>query len=158
MNTKFVEKEETLEFIGRYEKIRDHWLAFVAYKNSGKGKNKSETNKKNVAKKKYHHHMGSGDYYKARSLWGKPEQDLLAKGVQPVTLNWPDRSRTWFFGVGGTLDPETEECHWTDEQLAIPIKKLQEYICAAQKGMFIPDKEKDKLTEALGNPEHPGRT
>ena len=24
--------------------------------------------------------------------------------------------------------------------------------------MFIPDREKDKLTEALGNAEHPGRT
>src|SRR3989337_429136 len=24
--------------------------------------------------------------------------------------------------------------------------------------MFIPDREKDELTEALGNPEHPGRT
>jgi hypothetical protein len=32
LNTKFVEKEKTPEFIGRYEKIRDHWPAFVAYK------------------------------------------------------------------------------------------------------------------------------
>ena len=56
--------------------------------------------------------------------------------------------------VGGTLDPETGECHWTDEQLAIPIKKLQKYISAAQKGMFIPDREKDELTVVLGNPEN----
>ena len=27
---KFVDKEETPEFIGKYEKIRDHWPAFVA--------------------------------------------------------------------------------------------------------------------------------
>ena len=27
-----------------------------------------------------------------------------------------------------------------------------------QEGTFIPDTENDKLTEALGNPEHPGRT
>jgi hypothetical protein len=55
------------------------------------------------------------------------------------------------------LDPETGECHWTDEQLAIPMKKLQDYITAAQEGLFIPDREKDELTEALGNPEHPGQ-
>ena len=56
------------------------------------------------------------------------------------------------------MHQETGECRWTDEQLAIPVKKLQEYIIAAQKGTFIPDSEKDELTEALRDPEHPGRT
>ena len=118
----------------------------------------SETNKNNAAKKKYHHHTGSCGYLKARPLWDKAEQDLLAKNVQPATLHWPDHSRTWFFGVGGTLDPETGECVWTDEQLAIPFQKLQAAIKAAQEGTFIPNREKGELTEALGNPEHPGRT
>ena len=87
LNSKFVDKGKTPEFIGRYEKIRDHWPAFVAYKKSEKGKKRSLTNKQNAAKKKYHHHTGSGGYYKARPLWDKAEQDLLAKGVQPVTLH-----------------------------------------------------------------------
>ena len=83
---------------------------------------------------------------------------MLAKGVQPATLHWPDRSKTWFFEVGGTLDPETGECVWTDKKLAIPIRKLQKAIKAAQEGTFITDREKYELTEALGNLEHPGRT
>jgi hypothetical protein len=87
LNIKFVDKGKTPEFTGRYEKIRDHCPAFVAYKKSDKGKKRSDTNKKNAAKKKYHHHTGSGGYYKARPLWDKVEQDLLAKGVQPATLN-----------------------------------------------------------------------
>ena len=91
-------------------------------------------------------------------MWDKTETDLIAKGVEPETLNWPDRSRTWFFGVGGTLDPETGKCVWTDEQLAIPVSKLKKYIKEALEGTFIPDREKDELTAALGNPEHPGRT
>ena len=45
-----------------------------------------------------------------------------------------------------------------DEQLATPIMKLQEAIKAAQEGTFVPDRENDELTEALGNPEHPGQT
>ena len=89
-------------------------------------------------------------------MWDNAENDMIVKVVQPQTLNWPGRSRNWFFGVGGTLDPETGKCRWTDEQLSIPIKKLQKYTTAAQEGTFIPDREKDELTEALGNAEHPG--
>ena len=97
-------------------------------------------------------------YLKSRPLWDKAENDLIAKGVEPETLNLPDCSRTWFFRVGGTLDPETGKCVWTDEQLAIPMIKLQKCIAAAQEGTFIPDRENNELTMALGNPEHPGRT
>ena len=56
------------------------------------------------------------------------------------------------------MDTETGDCVWTDEQLSIPIRQLQKAIKAAQQGTLIPDREKDELTEALGNPEHPGRT
>ena len=45
---KFVDKEETPEFIGKYEKIRDHWPAFVAYTTSEKSKKMSATNKQNA--------------------------------------------------------------------------------------------------------------
>ena len=128
MNKKFVEKDKTPEFTGPYEKIKDHWPAFVAYKKSEKAKQRSQINKKNVAKKKYHHVTGSGGYSKARPTWDKDELDLLAIGVQPATLHWPDRARTWFFGVGGTLDPGSGKCVWTNDQLAIPIKKLEKAI------------------------------
>ena len=155
---KFVENNETPEFKGRYEKIRDHWPTFVAHKTSEKSKKMSATNKKNAAKKKLHHRTGSGGYLKARPKWATAENDLLDKGIEPETMNWPDRWRTWFFGAGGTLDPVSGTCRWTDEQLAIPVKKIQHYIDAAQQGTFVPDRENDELTMALGNPEHPGRT
>ena len=112
-------EKHTPEFIGKYEKIRDHWPAFVADKTSEK--KLSATNKKNVAKKKLHHRTGSGGYLKARPKWSKAEHDLLEKGIEPETMNWPDRCRTWFFGAGGTLDPVIGKCHWTDEQLQILV-------------------------------------
>jgi len=56
------------------------------------------------------------------------------------------------------LDPETGKCVWRNKQLQIPVMKLQEYIAAAQQGTFVPDRENNELTQALGNPEHPGRT
>ena len=80
-------KKKTQEFIGKYEKIKDHWPAFVAHKTSDKSKKMSATNKKNAAKKKHHHRMGSGGYLKSRPLWAKAENDLIDKGVEPETLN-----------------------------------------------------------------------
>ena len=56
------------------------------------------------------------------------------------------------------MDPVTGFCQWTDEQLEIPVKNLRHYIDAAQRGTFLPNREKDELTMALGNPEHLGRT
>ena len=76
----FVDKEETPEFTGRFEKIKDQWPAFVAHKTSEKSKKMSATNKKNAAKKKLHHRMGSGGYLKARPLWAKAENDLIDNG------------------------------------------------------------------------------
>ena len=128
---KFVENNETPEFKGRYEKIRDHWPAFVAHKTSEKSKKMSATNKQNAAKKKLHHRTGSGGYLKARPKWSKAEHDLLDKGIEPETMYWPDRCRTWFFGAGGTLDPVTGKCIWTNDQMDIPVRKLQQYIEAA---------------------------
>jgi hypothetical protein len=91
LKSTFVEKGKTPEFTGRFEKIRDHWPAFVAHKTSEKSKKISATNKENAAKKEHHHRTGSGGYLKAQTLWDKAEKDLLDKGVEPETLNWPDR-------------------------------------------------------------------
>ena len=124
LKSMFVDKGKIPEFVSRFEKIRDHWPAFVAYKTSDKSKKMSETNKNNAAKKRYHHHTGSGGFLKARRFSDKAENVLIAKRVEPQILNWPDHSRTWFFGVGGILDRETGKCRWTDEKLAIPINKL----------------------------------
>ena len=130
----------------------------MAHKTSEKSKKMSATNKMNAAKKKLHHRTGSGGYLKARPKWAKSERDLLDKGIEPEPMNWPDRCRTWFFGAGGTLDPVTGWCIWTDKQLETPLRKMRQYIKAAHAGTFIPDRENDELTMALGNPEHPGRT
>ena len=56
------------------------------------------------------------------------------------------------------MDPVIGKCVWTSQELRIPVTKLQDYIAAAQEGTFVPNREKDELTMALRNPEHPGRT
>ena len=59
----------------------------MANKTSERSKKMSATNKINATKKEHHHPMGSGGYLKARPLWDKAEQDLIAKGVEPETFH-----------------------------------------------------------------------
>ena len=82
-------KEKTPDFTtGAYEKIKDYWADFVAYKTSAPAKKKSETNKQNAAKKQYHHTMGQGGYKASKPKWEKLESSLMAKGITPEPYNW----------------------------------------------------------------------
>src|SRR6185437_14200593 len=101
--------------------------------------------------------LGQGGYKLAVPKWEKMEQDLLDRGIRPTTMNWPERSRTWFYGHGGSLDPLTGACIY-GQKIQQAAQRLQEAIQAVAEGTFQPDRERDELTYALGNPEHPGRT
>ena len=54
------------------------------------------------------------------------------------------------------MDPKTGKCAWKDKKLDGKVEKLREYFAKSAKGTFVPDRENDELTEALGNPEHLG--
>jgi hypothetical protein len=142
LKSTFVDKGKNPEFTGRFEKIRDHWPAFVAYKTSDKSKKMLEINKINAAKKLYRHTMGSSGYNKARPLWDKVEQDLLAKGVQPVTLHWPDRARTWFFGVGELWTQNQGSIVGRTINLQYPSRSLRQQSRQHRKGHSFPTKRR----------------
>jgi hypothetical protein len=130
----------------------------VEYKTLEAAKRRSEINKKNAAKKKYHHTMGQGGYKSFKPKWKKIEDDLIAKGIIPETLKWNDRSRDWFYGHGGKLDLEGK-CVYTKkhDKDPLPIDALRSASKDVEVGRFHPEREKDELTRALGNDEHPGR-
>ena len=50
--------------------------------------------------------------------------------------------------------------HWDAfvEYIQRAPQRLREAMQAVAEGKFQPDRERDELTYALGNPEHPGRT
>ena len=85
------------------------------------------------------------------------EQDLIDKDIIPTTINWPERSRNWYYAHGGRLDPETGKCIY-GPNIHQAAERLQEVIQAVAQQTFQPDREKDELTYDLQNPEHPGRT
>ena len=101
------EGKKTPEFKETLEKQRDHWPAFVKFKESELSKERSRINKANAAKKEHFHRLGPGGYAVARPKWDKSEQQMVDAAVTPVTLSWPPRVRNWFYAHGGALDPKT---------------------------------------------------
>jgi hypothetical protein len=73
---------------------KGHRDAFVAYKCSELGIQWLQWKKENASKEKYHHTLGQGGCKVTIPKWEKMEQDLLARGITPATINWPECSRS----------------------------------------------------------------
>jgi hypothetical protein len=69
----------------------------------------------------------------------------------------PGRARNWFYGHGGYVDEQTGELI-APPAIVKPKDELVKALQEVQEGKFIPDRERDVLTKALGNVEHTGRT
>ena len=121
---------------------------------------RSEINKANAAKNTYHHTLGTGGYKTAVPKWEAFEAKLLDRGIIPQTADWPERSKFWLFAHGAGLDPQTGQIvakgKWK-EKIEKVTKDLVAAIEKVRKGEYVPDRENDELTLALGNPEKVGR-
>ena len=93
LNQEFIEKDKTPDFGNGYEKIRDYWTDFVAYKKSEEALKRSGTNKKNAGKKKFHHTMGPKGYDGNMAAWDALEIEFIEKGKTPEPITWNKRTR-----------------------------------------------------------------
>ena len=69
-------------------------------------------------------------------LGEKIEWEMKDAGITPETDDWDERSRNWFYGHGGSLDPETGKCIYTKEHNAKPLADLVKAITDVQQGKF----------------------
>jgi hypothetical protein len=90
-----------------------------------------------MRKKQYHHKESSGGYRTGIPKWDKMKEDLLAKGIAPQSLDWPERAKRWFFAHGGKLDPEIGVSICAGA-LAVPAQRLLEILDASASGVSHP--------------------
>ena len=114
-------------------------------------------NQENAQKKVYHHDMGSRGYETTIPKWQKMKADLIAKGIEPESAKWPQRSKNWFFGHGERLDPETGVVVY-GQKLQTAVERLAYAIQAKEFGAFKPNREKNEVTYANGTAKHSGQT
>jgi len=99
--------------------------------------------------------MGSGGYPTTILKWEKTEQELIDRGLVPESVDWPERAKHCFFAHRGSLDPKTGKVVY-GERIQAVAERFHQACSIAQSGQWQPNRDKDKLTYALGNPEHGG--
>jgi hypothetical protein len=124
---KYVAKQKTLVFEGAYEKLREQWPKFVAFKEYERAKEMSVKNKANAEKKTYHHVLGLDGYRSAVPKWEAMENELRNKGITLGTEGWPKRAKHWWYRHGGSLDPTTGECVHKKKTLLPPQNLLRQW-------------------------------
>ncbi|XP_006652090.2 uncharacterized protein LOC102716207 [Oryza brachyantha] len=155
---KFVAKGETPNFkLPRWEKLADFWDEFVEYKTSKEATEISERNKANSLKNTNPHRLGPGGYVNKEAIWDQQQKELESKGIQPVVKGWSRRMRNYSMARGLTLSEDGGLILRGTRQAEV-IHKIVEAYDKSSQGEFVPDRENDELTLALGNKEHPGRT
>ena len=92
-------------------------------------------NKENAAKKKYHHHLGSGGYSVAMPKWEEMEASLIERGIEPATAKWPDQLKFWYYTHGETLNPVDGSLVFSD-QIREAARRLTDAVEASSQGTF----------------------
>ncbi|KAJ1277649.1 hypothetical protein BS78_04G019600 [Paspalum vaginatum] len=82
--------------------------------------------------------------------------ELEQRGVNLGTASWLQHSKCWFYGYGGSLSSDGTLSF--NDKIKRAAERFVEAIDKSSKGEFIPEREKDELTWAPENREHPGRT
>ena len=105
---------------------------------SPSSENRTRRNTGNAAQKTHFHNLGQGGYAKAIPKWQKREEELIAKGIVPATLDWPARAKHYFYAHGGSLNME-DGSFVTSDRLREAANRLEEAVKAVAAGTFKPD-------------------
>src|SRR6266498_3362863 len=103
------------------------------------------------------HTMGSPGYAEKIPIWHKEIEDAINAGKEISYANLDERSKNWMLARRSTSS-SCAELSFNKPETQEVVKKIAEIQAQVTEGSFMPDRENEILTKALGNPEHSGRT
>jgi len=115
-----------------------------------KSKAASELAKRN----KYHHHLGTSGYKTKIPKQRAEDNAKRREGHLALTDIVPERSANWLRVRKANTKSDEMSC---PDEIREVADKVLEASKLEKKGAFKSQRERDILTHALGNPEHPGR-
>jgi hypothetical protein len=116
-----------------------------------------EKNKVNSSQNDNPHRTGSRGYLRKILEWEQQQEQLIQSGVTLQIDGWDPRSVRYLIARGASYNPDGSPSYRTPsaKDLAHRIQSAHEEV---EQGIFTPNRENDKLTQALRRKEHPGRT
>lgn len=158
LNATFVRQGRRPDFTdAKFAKLQPFWDEFEAFKTSEDEKRRSISAKQSSRKNTIPHHLGPGGYIKAIPKWKEKERELLEKGIRPATSDMEERAVYWMFSHGADYS-EDGSLSYKDSRTEEVSKRIVEIHEQVSQGSRQSKRQRDVLTEALGTPEHPGRT
>nr|CCI55309.1 PH01B001I13.5 [Phyllostachys edulis] len=131
--------------------MRDIWDAFVAMKTTAKFKEQSAAHKALWTQNTHLHRLGTAKYMGKSAEWATEDENAAGPFLEitdPRALSWL-KARAKVSSSGSISFTNS-----ADQEVS---QRLLELIAETSKGSFQADREKDMLSTALGNKEHPGR-
>ena len=144
--------------LGVYPQLSEaDWTEFCRLKSSEEFQAESLKGAELSKKNKHPHILGTSGYVGAKRKWEKEDEEAEKYGVQPAFSDFSDerirqwcRARTKPSASGGMVWHSSEE-----EEV---YKRMVELNEQASQGSFVPLREKDILSTAIGTKEPTGRT
>jgi hypothetical protein len=92
MNTKWAKKG--LDPIKRYKIMAGQWVSFLEQRREPEFVARSEANTE-LAKNKYHHHLGTGAYQRKVPKWRQEEAPKKAAGLPTLSEQLREKTANW---------------------------------------------------------------
>ncbi len=156
MNTHYVQKNKTpFEEWGTISAVE--WDKFVAKMTTPEAlerrKKMSDLTKKNI----YPHRLGSSGYAGHEKKWRATEEKFAAEGKPLIVQPLNKRTRNWVWARTSGQVTEEGEMLLDCPDIQNVTTSLQQIVQKEKTGEFVPRRQHDELTEALGTVEHSGR-
>ncbi|BAD53094.1 hydroxyproline-rich glycoprotein-like [Oryza sativa Japonica Group] len=133
------------------------WDTFVADHTTAEAlalrKKMSELAKKN----RYPHRLGSSGYAGHVDQWRETEQRFAAAGKPLLVDPMVERSKNWVWARSTGQVSDEGDILFETPDIEQVTTNLQQIVEKERAGQFVPRRERDQLTVALGTAEHSGR-